>query len=243
MSDQQSSETKGYELITKQFESQNIRIVEVDSKPWFVARDISDILGFGRSQEMTRYLDDDEKGVFNTHTLGGMQGLTIINESGLYSSILRSRKSEAKRFKKWITSEVLPSIRKTGGYSIADPPKIPNFNDPVAAARAWADAKEAELKANLELIEAVPKIEFYDELKDSKGLYSVGDAAKLLGTGRNRLFDLFRINNIFMGIVPYQRYIEDGYFKVKADSVNDHVQKQAFITPKGLQWIKKRFFK
>lgn len=93
--------TKGYQLIAKQFENRNIRIVEVDSELWFVARDFSDILGFGRTHDMTGPLDDNEKGAYNVRTIsGGIQGLTIINESGLYSSILRSRKPEAKRFKK-----------------------------------------------------------------------------------------------------------------------------------------------
>ncbi|NQY75185.1 MAG: Bro-N domain-containing protein [Candidatus Margulisbacteria bacterium] len=95
-----------------------IRVVVNRKESWFVAKDISQVLGYGKASYAVRYLDEDEKGVMNQHTLGGQQELTIINESGLYSLILRSRRPEAKQFKKWITQEVLPSIRKTGEYRL-----------------------------------------------------------------------------------------------------------------------------
>ena len=98
----------------------NIR-VSADEKGelWFVAADVCRVLDIKNSRDAVADLDDDEKGVVNTDTLGGKQEMNIINESGLYSLILRSRKPEAKAFRKWITSEVIPSIRKTGSYSIS----------------------------------------------------------------------------------------------------------------------------
>ena len=99
------------------FESREVRTIAIDGAPWFVAEDIATALEYRNAPDMTRNLDDDEKGTQIVRTPGGDQEMTVINESGLYSAILKSRKPEAKRFKKWVTSEVLPSIRKTGSYS------------------------------------------------------------------------------------------------------------------------------
>lgn len=94
-----------------------VRVVaDVNGEPWFVASDIAKVLEYSEASAMTRQLDDDEKGLSIVQTLGGSQELITINESGLYSAILRSRKPEAKQFKRWVTSEVLTSIRKNGGY-------------------------------------------------------------------------------------------------------------------------------
>jgi prophage antirepressor-like protein len=100
-------------------EEQLVRI-ETDQygEPWFIAKDVCSILNIKQAVRAVENLDDDEKGVTSTHTLGGIQELLTINESGLYVLIFRSRKEEAKAFRKWVTSEVLPSIRKTGKYSI-----------------------------------------------------------------------------------------------------------------------------
>ena len=96
----------------------SIRVIEKDGEPWFVAKDIAMVLDFCNTNDATRCLEEDEKGAHNVRTLGGMQEMTAINESGLYHLILVSRKPEAKKFRKWVTEEVLPSIRKTGSYSI-----------------------------------------------------------------------------------------------------------------------------
>jgi prophage antirepressor-like protein len=104
-------------LVSYQFEENPVRIEVIAGTPWFVAGDVARALGYARQQEMSRNLDDDEKGVHNVHSLGGMQEMTVISESGLYAAILKSRKPQAKRFRRWVTGEVLPSIRKTGSYS------------------------------------------------------------------------------------------------------------------------------
>lgn len=93
-----------------------LRVIMRDCDPWFVAGDVAAALDYDKTSNMLRILDDDEKGAHNLSTLGGIQEVTIINESGLYCAILKSRKPEAKKFKKWVTSEVLPAIRKTGAY-------------------------------------------------------------------------------------------------------------------------------
>lgn len=105
------------DLIIKHFGSKDIRIIDKDGNPWFVAKDVCSVLGFDNPSDATKYLDSDEKTLISNPTGTGGSKTTIINESGLYSLILKSRKKEAKEFKKWVTSEVLPSIRKTGQYS------------------------------------------------------------------------------------------------------------------------------
>lgn len=107
------------QIIPFQFEAREVRTLLINDQPWFVAADVAASLGYPAAPQMTRNLDDDEKGMQNMHTLGGDQEMLVINESGLYSAILRSRKPEAKRFKKWVTAEVLPAIRKHGRYDDA----------------------------------------------------------------------------------------------------------------------------
>lgn len=106
--------------IHRTFDNHNIRLLLIDGEPWFVATDVATALEYRDAEKLTRRLDEDEKGTHIVGTLGGSQHMTAINESGLYSAILHSRKPEAKRFKKWVTSEVLPSLRKHGSYSIID---------------------------------------------------------------------------------------------------------------------------
>lgn len=98
------------------YESSAVRTLDREGDPWFVATDIAKILGYKLATDMAKMLDDDEKGMQNLHTLGGEQELLVISESGLYAAILKSRRAEAKKFRKWVTAEVLPSIRKTGAY-------------------------------------------------------------------------------------------------------------------------------
>lgn len=99
------------------FEGHSVRVINRDGTPWWVAADVAAVLDINRTEDAVRRLDDDEKGADSIRTPGGPQQMTTINESGLYSLVLTSRKPAAKRFKKWVTAEVLPAIRRTGGYS------------------------------------------------------------------------------------------------------------------------------
>lgn len=105
------------QVIPFKFEAREVRTLLIDDQPWFVAADVAAALEYRIAGDMTRNLDDDEKGTQIVRTPGGEQEMLVINESGLYSAILRSRKAEAKRFKKWVTAEVLPAIRKHGSYT------------------------------------------------------------------------------------------------------------------------------
>ncbi|WP_445620664.1 BRO-N domain-containing protein [Kushneria sp. Sum13] len=107
------------QVLPFQFDTQEIRTLLIDDQPWFIAADVARALQYQTAKDMARNLDDDERGRQIVPTPSGDQEMTIINESGLYSAILRSRKTEAKRFKKWVTAEVLPAIRQHGRYDIA----------------------------------------------------------------------------------------------------------------------------
>ena len=112
------------ELQNFNFSGQDVRIISINDEPWFVGKDVADILGYSNSRKaLSDHVDDEDKGVTKSDTLGGNQNITIINESGLYSLILKSKKPEAKQFKRWVTSEVLPTIRKHGAYMTQ--PQVP----------------------------------------------------------------------------------------------------------------------
>lgn len=113
--DRKTTRTMNTVTFTFPFTNQNVRITDQNGDPWFIAKDVCDVLGIDTSN-LSKTLDDDEKGSVQCTTPRGNQTMTIVNESGLYSLILKSRKPEAKRFKKWVTKDVLPSIRKHGGY-------------------------------------------------------------------------------------------------------------------------------
>lgn len=108
---------------TFSFQSQAIRTFARDGEPWFVAADVAQALGYRNAPDLTRSLEDYEKGTHNVRTPGGEQEMSVVNESGLYSAVLKSRKAEAKAFKRWVTCEVLPAIRKTGEYRMTITPE------------------------------------------------------------------------------------------------------------------------
>ena len=109
-----------------------IRTVAIDNEPWFVGKDVAEALGYSNARDALRvHVDAEDKGVANHDTLGGKQKLTIINESGLYALIFGSKLPNAKKFKRWVTSEVLPTIRKTGSYGTPKVPPVKNLRDVV----------------------------------------------------------------------------------------------------------------
>ena len=122
------------------FNSNEVRTVDRDGDVWFVAADVANVLGFRDANAMTRYLDADEKGTLNSRTLGGSQALLTISESGLYACVLKSRRDEAKAFRKWVTQDVLPSIRKTGRYDHEEFLRLKEENVRLLADKATAEA-------------------------------------------------------------------------------------------------------
>ena len=128
----------GNALQVFKYKAQNVRTTEIDGEIWFVAKDVADILEIQNIRQNLDTLDEDEKGVYKTYTLGGKQDMTIVSEAGLYKLTFNSRKPEAKNFIRWVTHEVLPSIRKTGSYSVYSKPTV-TF-DPMQSAKLIFEA-------------------------------------------------------------------------------------------------------
>ena len=218
------------------YENENfgqIRVIMKDDEPWFVAKDVCECLGIDQSSGI-RNLDDDEKGLHTVQTPGGPQNLSAISESGLYSCILRSRKPEARAFKRWVTHDVIPSIRKTGSYSINQDSYLkPMLEDLNRKIDQMAIAFE-EMK---------PKAIFYDAVTENENLYDMKKTVKVLkekgyNIGRNQLFKLLRDRHILMiDNEPYQRYVNMDLFKMVIDKHSLNVKTVA--TTKGLQYIKR----
>lgn len=124
-------------VIPFDFEGSAVRVVMQDGRPWFVAKDVCDVLEVGNARMACSRLEEDERGVSTVDTLGGQQTMNVISESGLYALIFTSRKEEARRFRKWVTDEVLPSIRETGRYEAAASPPPTTLNMPVEEAAFW----------------------------------------------------------------------------------------------------------
>ena len=201
-----------------------VRTVELNGEPWFVSADVCRALEIRNSRAALTRLDDDEKGVALTDTLGGKQEMTIVNEPGLYGLVLGSRKPEAKAFKRWIKHDVLPSIRKTGGYNL---PK-----DYPSALRALADSEERRMALEEENETMKPKALFADSVASSNSTILVGEMAKILKQngikiGQNRLFEWLRKNGYLVSgsyrsdyNTPTQRSMELGLFEITINEQN-----------------------
>lgn len=226
-----------------------VRTILKDGQPWFVAKDISVILGYSDSQAMTRRLDEDES---MTDKLAGMNmNSTLINESGLYNAVLGSNKPQAKQFKKWVTGEVLPTIRKHGAY-MTDNTIEKALMDPdflIKLATNLKEEKSKRLEAENKIKLQQPKVIFADAVTASHTSILVGDLAKLLkqngvDTGANRLFEKLRIKGYLIRRkgtdynMPTQKSMELGLFEIKETSIvhgDGHVSisKTSKVTGKG----------
>ena len=227
----------------------------IDGEPYFVAMDIAKALGYSDTQAMTRRLDDDEVSTYTDNSSGQVRHIKIINESGLYNAILGSKKPEAKQFKKWVTSEVLPSIRKHGAY--LTPEKIEevllNPDTIIQLANQVKAEKEAKEKA-LKLIESQkPMVKFAKRIGSCASTLSIQDFAKVISDktrytiGQNRLYALLRGSGYLMrDNKPYQRYIDMGVFEVKEATYTNQTTNEEVaylktrVTAKGQQYLLER---
>lgn len=169
-----------------QYADQQVRTFEIDGEPWFVLADICAVLDITNPRNVAARLDEDEKGVRPLDTPGGVQSVTIVNESGMYQVVLRSDKPEAKQFRWWVTHEVLPSIRRTGAYVVETPEQL--------MSRALVTAQGIIAAKDQQIATLAPSAEAWDELASAAGDYSVADASKILAragvkTGPQRLFE------------------------------------------------------
>ncbi|PEM89627.1 phage antirepressor Ant [Bacillus wiedmannii] len=169
-----------------------VRTVMKDGEHWFIAKDVCDILDIKNPRTSTALLDDDEKGVHTMDTLGGSQEFAVINESGLYSLVLKSRKPQAESFKKWITSEVLPMIRKTGGYVNNDDLFVNTYlaHADEMTKTLFKSTLETVRKQNEKIAVLEPKAEYHDNVLDSKNSFTITEIANDLGMTARKLNSL-----------------------------------------------------
>lgn len=229
-----------------------IRTVTIDNEPWFVGKDVAVALGYERTADAIRqHVEAEDKGVGEIQTPGGTQNMTIINESGLYALIFGSKLESAKRFKHWVTSEVLPTIRKTGGYQM----QAPQGKELLALAVLEAQKTIEEQTAQIERMR--PKEVFADAVATSHTAILIGDLAKLLKqngveTGQKRLFSWMRENGYLIKRkgadwnMPTQKAMEMGLFEVKESTVNNpdgsvRINKTTKVTGKGQQYFINKF--
>lgn len=237
----------------------NIRIATANGEPWFVGKDVTDILGYTNpSKALADHVDDDDK--LNNESLSslGQRGGWLINESGLYSLILSSKMPNAKKFKHWVTSEVLPNIRKHGAYmneqTLEQALTSPDFL--IRLAQELKSEKEARQKLEKQAAEDAPKVLFAKMVETAETSILIGDLAKFLkqngiNTGQNRLFEWMRghgylVKNGASRNMPTQRAMEMGLFEVKESTTANpdgtiRLHRTTKVTGKGQVYFIKRF--
>lgn len=240
------------------YEGKEVRTVQRDKEAWWVLKDVCGILGIEKYRDAATRLDEDERESVLVDTPGGKQEMIAINESGLYNVILLSRKPEAKKFKRWVTHEVLPTIHKTGGYVANDDMFIKTY-------LPHADEQTVLMfKSQLQVIKELnqrisadkPKVLFADAVDSSHTSILVGDLAKLIkqngvDIGQNRLFDWLREQGYLLSRgesrnMPTQRAMEQGLFEVKERTINSpngsiKVIKTPKVTGKGQVYFVNKF--
>ena len=220
-----------------------IRTITIDDEAWFIGKDITEKLKYQNgSRDITRHVDEEDRKVIPLHDGTQNRDTLIINESGLYSLILGSNLPNAKKFKHWVTAEVLPEIRKNGSY------QVPQTY--AEALRAYADTVEKNERLAAENAKLLPKAEFFDAVTDSKTAIPIGDVAKILdmGIGRNKLFEFLRQKDILTyDNRPYQRYIDSGYFRVveqKYEAGGEvRINIKTLVFQKGIDFIRRQLQK
>ncbi len=228
-----------------------VRTMIIDNEPWFVGKDVAEVLGYSNTRDaLSKRVDIDDKNTVAIHD--GIQGnpnMTIINESGLYSLILSSKLPKAKEFKRWVTSEVLPSIRKHGAYMTAEKLEEVILNPDMMIKLCTALKEEKDRNKELQLINSnlavdnnimKPKAEYFDELVDRNLLTNFRETAKQLHIGE-KSFIKFLIDKKFIyrdkkgKLMPYALHKNDGLFEMK-ECFNEKTQwsgTQTLVTPKG----------
>lgn len=238
------------------FENHEVRSLLLNNEPWFVGKDVADVLGYSNSRKaMADHVDDEDKEVLTSRnvTLENIpnRGITVVNESGLYSLILSSKLPSAKKFKRWVTSEVLPALRKTGQYQVKE------LSGSELMAKALIEAQSVLAAKDKQIEEMKPKVVFADAVATSHTSILVGELAKILkqngiDMGQKRLFAWLREKGYLIKRqgtdynMPTQKAMELGLFEIKEGSyVNGSgvniTTKTPKVTGKGQQYFINKF--
>lgn len=230
----------------------DVRTVTINGEPWFVGKDVAAALGYVKTRNaLTLHVsEEDKKDAPFQGPLGGTQTMIIINESGLYALIFGSKLESAQRFKHWVTSEVLPAIRKTGSYQAPQGKEL--------LALAVLEAQKTIEAQNAEIERMRPKEIFADAVKASDSSILIGDLAKILrqngvDTGQKRLFEQLRNEGYLMKTgssrnMPKQKYVENGFFQIKETVISNpdgsvRMTKTTKVTGKGQQHFLNKYLK
>ena len=240
------------------FEGNQVRTLEIENEPWFVGKDVAEILGYSdTNQAIRKRVDDEDKLTRRFDGSGQKRNMTIINESGLYSLILSSKMPNAKKFKHWVTSEVLPAIRKHGAYMTDRKAyDITHDQSGTALADLLQQAADQLKSKDIQINQMKPKALFADAVATSHSDILIGQLAKIIkqngyNTGQNRLFKWLREHHYLCskGIrynQPTQKAMEMGLFKVKERTINNpdgssRIIVTTKVTGKGQQYFINRF--
>lgn len=232
------------------FESNQLRVINDEhGEPWFVASDVAKVLDYSEASAMTRHLDEDERRSVKLTDRGQDQNFIAISESGLYSAILKSRKPEAKKFKKWVTSEVLPSIRKTGSYTDPSASFDPSTLTRMDILQMAIESEQGRLKAEAtclaletEIKAQAPKLEYANSLIQSSGTLKINDVAKSLGYPVLRMYSALREKGVLLtNNEPAAQLVAKGYFEcIPYSSKNGtHTGVFAAVTGRGVEFIRR----
>ena len=228
-----------------------IRIEGTEKEPLFCAADICKALGFSNGRKaVSDHVDIEDVTKRYTLTDGGRQEMTFVNESGLYALAFGSKLPQAKEFKKWVTSEVLPSIRQDGGYMVVtnDETEEDLMARALLVAQATLKRREERIKQlEAKSIEDAPKVEFFESVAESKHAIEMKAVATTLNyqkVGRNKLFDILRNNKVLQqNNQPYQRYVDCGYFRTIEQKYTKNgdtcINIKTLVYQKGLDFIRK----
>ena len=239
-----------------------IRTIEKDGEPWFVGKDVATALGYSDSfGSLKKHVDEEDKLVCQIDSAGQKRDITIINESGLYSLVLSSKLPTAKKFKRWVTNEVIPSIRKHGAYMTPETlEKVLLSPDTLMQlAQNLKDEQEKRKVLETKIEQDKPKVLFADAVASAKTSILIGELAKLLkqngvDIGQNRLFEWMRQNGYLIRRqgndynMPTQRSMEQGLFEIKESTVvhadgHTHINKTPKVTGKGQAYFVTLFLK
>lgn len=239
--------------VTKEFlfNDQQVRTVVRDGEPWFVGKDVADILKYTNTAKAIRDHVDAEDKLTERFVLAGQnRNVIVINESGLYSLIVASKLPTAKDFKRWVTSEVLPTIRKHGAYMDMDviEKTLTNPDFIIQLATTLKEEKQRRMEAEAKIAADEHKVDFYNAVGSTSATLTVERFAKLvteklgINTGRNRMFQWLRKNGFLQANnMPYQRYINNGWFKTYEVIKAGHAFTVPSITGKGQQKLFEKF--
>ena len=228
-----------------------VRTMEINGEPWFVGKDVAASLGYERATKAIsdRVDKEDIDEVPIQDSIGRMQKTPIINESGVYALIFGSKLPNAKKFKHWVTSEILPTIRKTGTYSITQhKPDSYMIENPADRARRWAEEYEEKLALESKIAEQQPKVEYHDAVLNKSGLLTTTAIAKDLGfKSAKQLNDLLKRDRViykksdtYYLYADYEYLITEGYCDYKSyKTENSSLSLQ--WTEKGRKWLKERY--